>query len=101
MSDAFQHLVAWEHEITPALALPASSRWFWLPALCAHLGDGPLWAIVASGLLIWGDAYLRGLVLIGGAAVLGSTGISIRNPECCAKTFPDFFQRFEQMSGAG
>ena len=76
MSSPFQRLTAWEHEIAPALTLPTSSRWRWLPALGAHLGDGPLWAIIGVGLLIWGNAFLRGLVLIGGAAVLGSSGIS-------------------------
>lgn len=26
-------------------------------------------------------------------------GLEIRNPQCCAKTFPDFFARFEALSG--
>ena len=25
-------------------------------------------------------------------------GVNIRNPGCCAKTFPDFFQRFEGLA---
>ncbi|MGB2987150.1 MAG: 3-phosphoshikimate 1-carboxyvinyltransferase [Phycisphaerae bacterium] len=29
---------------------------------------------------------------------LRSPGIVIRNPECCGKTFPDFFERFERLA---
>ena len=31
-------------------------------------------------------------------AGLGRDGIVINNPDCCGKTFPDFFERFEQMA---
>jgi len=34
-------------------------------------------------------------------AGLRRPGISIRNPSCCAKSFPDFFDRFEQMAATG
>lgn len=27
-------------------------------------------------------------------------GLTINDPQCCGKTFPDFFERFEQMAGA-
>ncbi len=30
-------------------------------------------------------------------AGLRCPGITIRNPECCGKTFPDFFERFERL----
>lgn len=30
---------------------------------------------------------------------LRSTGISIKNPECVSKTFPDYFQRLEALRG--
>lgn len=28
---------------------------------------------------------------------LGCPGLVIRNPQCCEKTFPDFFRRYELM----
>jgi len=30
-------------------------------------------------------------------AGLGCPGVTIRDPQCCQKTFPDFFERFEQL----
>jgi len=33
-------------------------------------------------------------------AGLGIPGVVIKNPECCAKTFPDFFERFEAIGSS-
>ena len=32
-------------------------------------------------------------------AGLGTSGVVINDPECCAKTFPDFFERFGALTG--
>jgi len=34
-------------------------------------------------------------------AGLKCPGLVINDPQCCAKTFPDFFERFERMTAAG
>jgi 3-phosphoshikimate 1-carboxyvinyltransferase len=34
-------------------------------------------------------------------AGLKCPGLVINDPQCCAKTFPDFFERFERMIAAG
>ncbi len=31
-------------------------------------------------------------------AGLKCPGMVINNPDCCSKTFPDFFERFERLS---
>lgn len=76
MSHLFKHIKRWDRAIADRLTIPASAHWHWLPALGAHLGDGLLWAVVGAVLLFWGDAFLRGLTLVAGIAVLSATGIS-------------------------
>ncbi|MBN1580780.1 MAG: phosphatase PAP2 family protein [Anaerolineae bacterium] len=53
-----------------------TSRWRWLPALGAHLGDGLLWFVVGGVLLIWSGDFVRGVTLVALVAVLVSTGVS-------------------------
>jgi undecaprenyl-diphosphatase len=69
-------MASWDRTTRDKLVMPVSSRWHWLPALGAHLGDGAVWAVVGVGLLVWGDAFLRGLTLVAALAVLGATAIS-------------------------
>jgi undecaprenyl-diphosphatase len=76
VSRVLHRIAAWDGTLAQRLILPASSRWRWVAALGAHLGDGPLWAVVGAGLLIWGSAFVRGLTLLAALAVLASTGIS-------------------------
>jgi undecaprenyl-diphosphatase len=76
MSRLFRRVIAWERALMSREPLPVTSRWRWLAVLGAHLGDGPLWAAIAIGLLIGGNLFLRSLTLVTGCAVLGSTGIS-------------------------
>jgi undecaprenyl-diphosphatase len=72
----FHRLRRWDLILTAALALPMSSRWRWLPAIGAHLGDGPLWFVLSAILLVWGVKSVRGITLIALIAVLASTGVS-------------------------
>jgi undecaprenyl-diphosphatase len=76
MSHLLERIGRWDRAIADKVTIPASSHWHWLPALGAHLGDGMLWAFIAAVLLLWGNAYLRGLALVAALAVLGATGIS-------------------------
>ena len=69
-------IASWDRTARDRLVIPVASRWHWLPALGAHLGDGALWALAGGGLLVWGDAFLRALTLIAALAVLGATAIS-------------------------
>jgi undecaprenyl-diphosphatase len=73
---SLQRFIEREQAVIHRLTLPAGSSWRWLAALGAHLGDGPLWAVVGAGLLIWGTPFLRALTWVTALAVLGSTGIS-------------------------
>ena len=69
-------IVSWDRAARDALHIPVGARWHWLPALGAHLGDGALWALIGVGLLVWGNAFLRGMTLVAALAVLGATAIS-------------------------
>ena len=76
VSGLLGHIASWDQSLGERLVIPVSSRWHWLPSLGAHLGDGLLWAVVGAGLLIWGDAFLRGITLVAALGVMGATGIS-------------------------
>jgi undecaprenyl-diphosphatase len=67
--------------------------------LGAHLGDGPLWALAALGLLIWGDAFLRRLALIAGLAVLASTGVSTAVKYTVRRKRPQDLRQFYALKG--
>lgn len=76
MKGLFGHLCNWDCTVTKALTMSATSRWRWVPALGAHLGDGPLWFVVGGILLIWSGDVIRGVTLVTVVAVLISTGFS-------------------------
>ena len=76
MRESLRRFAERERTTIHKLTLPAFSPWRWLAALGAHLGDGPLWAVIGGGLLIWGTPFLRGLTWIAALAALGSTGTS-------------------------
>lgn len=76
MKGLFRLVCDWDRAITDKLTLSMTSRWRWLPALGAHLGDGPLWFVVGGILLIWSSDFIRAVTLVAVVAVLISTGIS-------------------------
>jgi len=102
-----RHVALWDRIIAKKLTIPASTCWHWLPALGAHLGDGLLWAITGTALLVWGDAFLRGVTLIAALAVLVATGISTackyvvrrRRPHELAQFYAVKYDRFSFPSG--
>lgn len=76
MSTLFNRLEQLEHAVTDSLFIPPSSRWRWLVAAGAHLGDGLVWAAIGLCLAIWGDTFWRATTLIAGLAVLFATTCS-------------------------
>lgn len=73
-------LLRWLHGLdqmlSQRLTCPRPSRWYWLPAFGAHLGDGALWLVLAAIFLIWGTDLIRGVTLITSIAVLAANAIS-------------------------
>jgi undecaprenyl-diphosphatase len=76
LSNLFSKLLPLERAVSSGLFVPTSSRWRWLAAAGAHLGDGILWAIVGLILAIWGGSFWRTTALTTTLAVLLSTAIS-------------------------
>jgi undecaprenyl-diphosphatase len=70
VSNPLQRLLSIEHTIASSLAVPSSSRWRWLVAAGAHIGDGLLWAVIGLALAIWGGSYCRRVAVIAALAVL-------------------------------
>ena len=44
--------------------------WQWPVALCARLGDGPLWIAIGAAAMIWGGSVLRAMTVKATVAVL-------------------------------
>jgi len=76
VKDLLQRLIAQDRALTQRLTMPAGSRWRWLPALGAHLGDGALWFAIGGALLTWGTPAQRRIAWSACLSVLASTGIS-------------------------
>ncbi len=87
--------------------MPQVSPWRWLPALGAHLGDGPLWLVICGVLLIWGIDFIRGVTLIALISVLLATGVSTaikyvvrrRRPQELAEFYAIKHDRYSFPSG--
>jgi undecaprenyl-diphosphatase len=100
-------LAAWEERASRRLALPEDSRWRWMLALGAHLGDGILWAVIGGACIVVGTRYIRALASFIGLAVLATATIATvvkylvrrRRPQELARFYAIRYDRYSFPSG--
>jgi len=69
----------------------------------ARVEEGPDWLRIAPP-AEWHDAVIdtygdHRMAMCFSLAALGAAGVTIRDPGCVAKTFPDYFDRFSALAG--
>jgi undecaprenyl-diphosphatase len=99
VSKLLERFVPLEHTIASRMFVPASSRWRWLVASGAHLGDGLLWAAIGLVLAVWGGPFGRVVALIAALAVLLSSALSTAIKYIIRRQRPQALAQFYTLNG--